>query len=120
MKKVDWWIVGIVAVLAVLFFFGGGMMLGNRGYGMMGGYGGHGMMGNWGTSPFGWFGMGLRMIFMWIIPIGIVALIVFGVVALVQQTGNPPQLATQNSCPNCGKGVQNDWQNCPYCGNALK
>jgi lysozyme family protein len=57
MKRVNWWIVGIVAVLAALFLFGGGMTLGpgasagvwgNRGYGMMGG---PGMRGNWGLSP---------------------------------------------------------------------
>lgn len=120
MKKVNWWIVGIVAVLAVLFFFGGGMMWGNRSYGMMSGYGGHGMMGNWGNPAFGWFGMGLGMIFMWVIPIGIVALIVYGVIALVRQIGNSPQVAPQNSCANCGKGVQTDWQKCPYCGNALR
>lgn len=118
MKKGNWWIVGIVAVLAALFLFGGGMMSGwgYGGYGMMG----RGMMGNWGCSPFGWFGMGLGMIFMWIIPIGVIALIVYGVVALVRNTGSPPQVATQNSCPSCGKGVQTDWQNCPYCGSTLK
>ena len=117
MKKVNWWIIGIVSVLAVLFLFGGGMMWGNRGYGMMGG---PGMMGNWGYSPFGWFGMGLGMIFMWLIPIGILALIVFGVVSLVRTAGNPPQAIPLIPCTNCGKGTQADWQNCPYCGTALK
>lgn len=116
MKKVNWWIVSISAIIAILFLFGGGMMWGGRGYGMMG----HGMMGNWGYSPFGWFGMGLGMIFTWLIPIGVIALIVFGVAALVRNTGNPPQAASQTSCPNCGKGTQADWQNCPYCGTALK
>jgi len=116
MKKNNWWIIGIVAVLAALFLFGGGMVWGNRGYGMMGGYG---MMDNWGYSPFGWFGMGLGMIFMWLIPIGIIALIVFGVASLVRNTGNP-QTAPLTPCPNCGKGTQADWQNCPYCSTALK
>lgn len=120
MKKINWWIVGIVAVLAALFLFGGGMMWGNRGYGMMGGYGGPGMMGNWGFSPFGWFGMGLGMIFMWLIPIGILALIVFGVASLMRNNGSTPQPASLAPCPNCGKGTQADWQNCPYCGTVLK
>ncbi len=114
MKKVNWWIVGIVAVLAAVFLFGGGMMYGswgNRGYGMMG---------NWGLSPFGWFGMGLGMIFMWLIPIGILALIVFGVASLVRNTGNPPQATSLTPCVSCGKGAQADWQTCPYCGTALK
>lgn len=119
MKKVIWWIIGIVAVLVTLFFFGGGMMWGNRGYGMMGGHGGPGMM-NWTYSPFGWFGMGLGMIFMWLIPIGILALLVFGAVSLVRNTRNPPQATSLTPCTNCGKGKQADWQNCPYCGTALK
>ena len=116
MKKVNWWIVGSVAVLAALFFFGGGFMWGNRGYGLMGG---DGMMGNWGYSPFGWFGMGLGMIFMWLIPIGVLALIVYGVIALARTNGNP-SYASQSPCPNCGKSIQTEWQNCPYCGMTLK
>ena len=111
MKKVNWWIVGIVAVIAALFLFGGGMMWGNRGYGMMG---------NWGFSPFGWFGMGLGMIFMWLIPIGVLTLIVYGVVALVRGTGNTASSTPLTPCPHCGKGTQADWQTCPYCGTALK
>ena len=121
MKKVNWWIVGTIAILATLFLFGGGMMTGgwgNRGYGMMGGYGGPGMMGNWGYSPFGWFGMGLGMLFMWLIPIGAIALVVYGVVALTRKVGdNAPVSSTP--CPNCGKGVQVEWKNCPHCGTAL-
>ena len=84
---------------------------------MMGGYG---MMGNWGYSPFGWFGMGLGMLFMWLIPIGILALAVYGVVALARNSGNNTPATPQSPCPNCGKGTQADWQNCPHCGAALK
>ena len=75
-----------------------------------------GMMGSWGYSPFGWFGMA----FMWLIPVGVIALIVFGVVALVQSTGNPTPPSSQSPCPNCAKSVQADWKNCPHCGTALK
>ncbi len=120
MKKVNWWIVGIVTVLVAVVLFGVGMMIGGGwgygGYGMMG----RGMMGNWGYSPFGWFGMGLGMIFMWLIPIGVLALIVYGVAALVRGTGNTASSTPLTPCPHCGKGTQADWQNCPYCGNALK
>ncbi len=122
MKKVNWLVIGIAVVILLLFLFGGGMMLGGwgyHGYGMMGGYGWPGMMG-WGYSPFGWFGMGLGMLFMWLIPIGVLALIVFGVAALVRNTGNGVQSPASKPCPNCGKGIQADWQNCPYCGTALK
>lgn len=119
MKKNTWWIIGIAVVVLILLAFGGGMMTGGwgyRGYGMMGG---NGMMG-WGYSPFGGFGMGLGMIFMWLIPIGIVALIVYGIVALARNNGNLTPPASQTACPNCGKGVLADWNNCPHCGTSLK
>jgi uncharacterized membrane protein len=119
MKKINWLIVGIISIIALLFLFGGGMMWGYgnngyRGWNMMGGPGG--MMGGWGYSPFGWIGMA----FMWLIPIGVIALIIFGVAALVKNAGNPASLSSQSPCPNCAKSVQADWQNCPYCGTSLK
>ena len=105
MKNVNWWIVGIVAIIVILFLFGGGMMsgYGYRDYGMMGG-------------P----GMGIGMLFMWLIPVGILALIVFGVASLVRNNGNPTPSNFQGTCPHCGKGTQAIWQNCPYCGTTLK
>ena len=127
MKKTNWLAVSFIVIVALLALFwigtmfGGGYsgygMMGNGGYGMMNGYGGH--MGGW-SSPFGWFGMGLGMIFMWLIPVGVIALIVFGVVALTRNVGtNAPNASTTASCPNCGKSVQADWKNCPHCGTAL-
>ena len=119
MKKVNWWIVGIAIILVSILLFGGGMMSGWRsgGYGMMGGYSGHM---SWGYSPFGWFGMGIGMLFMWLIPIGILALVVYGVVALARNSGNNTSTTSQSPCPNCGKGMQVDWKACPYCGTSLK
>jgi uncharacterized membrane protein len=115
MKKINWLVVSVISVIALLFLFGGGMMAGgwgNRSWGMMGG---PGMMG-WGYSPFGWIGM----IFMWLIPVGFIVLTVFGIVWFVRNTGNTAPPSSQSACPNCAKGVQSDWQNCPYCGTALK
>ena len=120
MKKTNWLAVILVAIVALVILFWIGTMFGG-GYGMMGGWGGsrgYGMM-NSGYSPFGWFGMGLGMIFMWLIPIGIIALVVYGVVALTRNAGNNTP-ASATPCPNCGKGVQTDWKNCPHCGTALK
>ena len=117
MKKVNWLIVGIIGIIALLFLFGGGMMMGGwggRSWGMMGGPGG--MMGGWGYSPFGWIGM----IFMWLIPVGLIALTVFGIAWLVRNIGNSTPPSIQNPCLNCGKGVQADWKNCPHCGTTLK
>ena len=115
MKKINWLIVGIISVIVLLFLFGGGMMAGGWGY--RGGWGmmGPGMMG-WGYSPFGWIGMA----FMWLIPVGIIVLAVFGIAWLARNVGNNTTPSAQTPCPNCGKGTQADWQNCPYCGTALK
>jgi hypothetical protein len=115
MKKVNWLIVGIIAVILLLFLFGGGMMMGGWGYP------GWGMMG-WGYSPlgFGWGSMIFAMLFMGLIPAGMIALIVFGIATLIRSSGNGVQLSSLKPCPNCGKGIQADWQNCPYCGKNLK
>lgn len=118
MKKINWLVVSIIGVIVLLFLFGAGAMAGRwgyGGYGMMGDYGGH--MG-WGLVPFGWFGMGFGMLFMWLIPVGLIALAIYGVVALTRNATPPP--AALAACPNCGKGTQADWQNCPHCGTALK
>ncbi len=112
MKKTNWLVVAIVGILTLLFLFWIGTMIGGWGYG------GYGMMGNWGYSPFGWFGMGFGMLFMWLIPIGVIALIVYGVVALTKNAGNNAP-ASSTPCPNCGKSVQADWKNCPHCGTTL-
>ena len=115
MKKINWLVVGIVVIVLLLFLFGGGMMFGGWGYHGYGMMGGPGMMG-WGYSPFGWIGM----LFMWLIPVGVLVLAVFGVAWLVKNVGNSTPPSIQNPCPNCGKGIQADWKNCPYCGAALK
>ncbi len=118
MKKINWLVVGIVVFLFLLLLFGGGMMSG-WGYDNWG-YGGWGMMGpgmmGWGFAPFGWIGM----MFMWLIPIGFIALTVFGIIWLAQNAGKSTPATFQASCPNCGKGVQADWRNCPHCGTTLK
>jgi hypothetical protein len=119
MKKVSWWVVGIFGLIVLLFLIGGGMMsgwgYGNYGYGGWGMMGGPGMMG-WGYSPFGWMGM----LFMWLIPVGFIVLTVLGIAWLARGSGNTTILSSQIPCHNCGKAVQADWKNCPYCGTTLK
>src|SRR3990172_8800391 len=119
MKKINWLVIAIVGILVLLFLFGVGMMsgwgygnYGYRGWGMMG----PGMMGGWGFSPFGWIGMA----FMWLIPLGFLALTVLGIAWLVKAIGGgtiPPSPA--HPCPSCGRGTQAEWKNCPYCRTAL-
>lgn len=116
MKKINWLVVGITGVIVLLFLFGGGMMVGGWGYRGWGMMGPGGMMGGWGYSPFGW----ISMLFMWLIPVGLIVLAVFGVAWLVRNVGNSTPPSSQSPCTNCGKGMQADWQNCPYCGAALK
>ncbi len=111
MNKVNWiavavFIVVVLLVLPVAAGLVGGWRYG--GWGMMG----PGMMGGWGFSPFGWIGMA----FMWLIPVGFVVLAVFGVAWLIRNAGSG---ATSHTCPSCGRGVQSDWRNCPYCGTSL-
>ena len=82
------WIIGIVVGLIVLFAlpfvwqafspsYGYGMM-GNGRMPMMGGYG----YGGW--MPFG-------TIFMWLIPVGLIALIVLSIAALVKYLTKKPE-----------------------------
>lgn len=86
MKNVNWLVVGIISIVVLLLLFGGGMMMGGWGYRGWGMTGPGGMMGNWGysPSPLGWIGV----LFMWLIPIGLVVLAVFGIVWLVRNVGN--------------------------------
>jgi uncharacterized membrane protein len=88
------------------------------------GDGWNGMMGNWGRLPMmGGYGiMGIFMIlFMVLLPLAAIALIVGGVAAFMRRPTQimPPPQNTVKTCPSCGKPVQADWQNCPYCRQNL-
>ncbi len=90
MSKTAKWVIGIVVALLVLQFampFVWHLIFPSAyagyGYGMpmMRGYGGYGMpMMGWGYG-YGFFGM----LLMWLIPIGILALIVLGIAWLAKQ-----------------------------------
>jgi len=91
MKNVTLWIVIGAIALFVLGLFGGMFMPFNSafGYGCANGWNGYGnmmgyrgympMMGSWGM-PFGFLGMA----FMWLVPLGVLALIVGGIFWLVR------------------------------------
>lgn len=57
------------------------------------------------------------MFLMWIIPLLLIGLVVYGL------SGNNPakliQPASNRTCPQCNQAVQNDWNNCPHCGQTL-
>jgi len=92
MQKVNWLLVGIISFVIILILFGTGVLMGDWRYRDWGTMGPSGMMENWGDSslpsPLGWIGM----IFMSLIPVGLIVLAVFGVVWLVRNLGNskPP------------------------------
>jgi hypothetical protein len=92
MHKINWLIVGIMSFVIVLILLGTAVLMGDwgfRGWGMMGP---RGMMEDWGypytPSPLGWVGM----IFMWLIPVGLMVLAVLGIVWFVRNVSNsnPP------------------------------
>jgi hypothetical protein len=117
MKSTIGWILAIIFGLIFLLVLPGLWMMGRfwtGGYGGM--MGGPGMMGGGYTfmHPFGWGGMLIG----WLIPVGVIVLLVIGAVALVNnlnRSGSP----ISRTCPNCSKPAQADWNTCPYCGQKL-
>ncbi len=110
MSKVNWTIVAIVCVIVLLVLAFGMSFMGGWGY-----YGGPGMMGPWMMGPWmmgGWF-------FMWLIPLGFLLLLVLGIAWLMKERGGSTPPAPTSTCPSCGRGMQPDWKNCPYCGASL-
>jgi len=118
MSRINWAYVIVFGIVALLVVLIGVSLLGRAyggwGYGMMG----PGMM-SWGFAPFGW----LWMIFMWLIPLAFLALLVAGVVWLVQaiggQGGAHRQSPVAGTCPACGQPIQSNWRHCPFCGETL-
>ena len=117
MKTRIGWILAIVLGLVALFFLPS--LLTGRfwqdGYGGM--MGGPGMMGSWGyMNPLGFLGMAL----MWLIPVGVLVLLVIGVVSLFKSANRPGNIpSSERKCADCGKAAQMDWVTCPYCGKPL-
>ncbi len=140
MKPVWKWIIGIVIALAVIALVVGAVFLvrtylpmnrvvtqvqpgftprgfddrgfpGQRFLMPRGNMHGFGMMG-WGMMPFGGIFSGL-------FSLGLLALVVLGIIWLVRSVRTPKQTVAMKTCGNCGKPVQEDWKNCPYCGKKI-
>ncbi len=109
MSKVNWAVVAVVCAIVLLVLMFGMSFMGGRGY-----YGGYGMMGPWMMGP--WMMGGFFL--MWLLPLGFVVLLVLGIALLLKGRGDTPAAPT-STCPSCGRGVQPDWKNCPYCGTSL-
>ncbi len=117
------WGLGVLAVALVTFliatpFFGG---FGRGGFGC----GGFGMMGRgigWGPGIMGGWSIlgGVMVLGMLLIPLGFLALLVLGVIALVRGLSLPKvAVLSTSACPSCGRLVQGDWTTCPYCSKPL-
>lgn len=111
MNKAKWAAVAVFGVVVLIAFMVGVSLLAGWGYGSWG-YGGWGMMGP--RMMGGTF-------FMWLIPVGFIILTMLGIVWFVRTIGseNHPAAPT-HTCSSCGRDVQNDWKNCPYCGTSIK
>jgi hypothetical protein len=118
MKSKTGWILAITFGLVILFFLPS-LLMGRSWLGGYGGMMGRGMMGGFGyMNPLGFFGMAL----MWLIPVGLLVLLVMGAVSLINgltRQGNPLPPGSERKCTHCGKPAQSDWITCPYCGNSL-
>jgi hypothetical protein len=119
-------VVFLVGLSLLSMLFGGGYW--GMGPGMMGR---GGMMGGWcpwcgGTGQFGGgglvgglFGL-LFMLLGLLIPIGLLGLLILGGVWLVRNISSTTTVAPPlPTCGECGRLVQADWRNCPYCGEEL-
>ena len=106
------WLVIILLILIVLLLIP--QVFSNRPMSLMhSGYGnkGYGMMGP------GMFGFG------WIIPVIILILVIAAGVWLgniFSRRSKFHQIQQKESCPNCSKHIEGDWQTCPYCSETLE
>lgn len=116
-KTLKWILIGL-ALFFVAFFVAMPII------GMLTGYGFYGpgaMMGGRWDGGFGHMGLrtggfGLGFIF----PLALIALAVYGFVALLRRNHNTPVVPpTTVDCPHCGKPVHTGWLACPSCGEKL-
>jgi TRAP-type C4-dicarboxylate transport system permease small subunit len=95
------------------YYWHQGMMGGSQGFSRPMAYG------------LGFFAFG---IFRLIIPLAVLGLAIYGVIALFKR--RPASIApaeavpsapvvSSRSCGSCGKPAMDEWKNCPYCGNSL-
>lgn len=144
------WILGIVIVLVVLFGLGVGarlltrsflpetsiavdgfahpMMFGLDKYGDVDGFRGQVVVGRGGLGSCGGFfhtGRGF-MAFGWLIPLALVALVIYGGYRLGFRRGQDngaslpsAGVSAARACTKCGHQVQEGWTHCANCGKKL-
>lgn len=57
------------------------------------------------------------MLLMWILPLVLIGLVVYGLSG--SNLARAFQTVSSRTCTQCNQAVQNDWKNCPHCGQNL-
>ena len=116
MKNVWKWIAITLAILILLALFGLPFFR-PFGYGMMDG----GLRGSHMFGGYGFYGGGFMMFGIVLIPLVVIGLLVWIGVSLTKNSAKlqKEQPSTGRLCPHCGKVLQADWVNCPYCGEKI-
>jgi len=137
MNRINWTQVLVFGLVVLVVFLAGISLLPMLFGGSYGGMGSGmmergGMMGGWcpwcgGTGRFGGGGLmgslfGLLFTLLGLlIPVGLLVLLIVGVVWLVRNmSGTTAPSAPAKTCPDCGRPIESDWQNCPHCGASLR
>jgi len=128
-SKTLWIIVGVILLIILIVALVLGVTFSQRWLGFQTYRGWHmfapHMMGHWvwGVTPLGF----LWAILIWLIPIALTILIIWGIVGLFRGSSSTPATPSSvnapsphTTCPQCGHEVQPDWKLCPYCGTNLK
>ena len=70
---------------------------------------------------FGFLGGWFMMLGMFILPLAVLGLLIVGGIVLVKGVIRPqtPALVVARTCVHCGKALQQDWVNCPFCGEKV-
>ncbi len=131
MKKIWLWILGVILVVLIIFlvlFMTGFLRFPRYAISMMNDGSRFSRDSYWfqrdfrgGMHGFPFFGA-IGMLLMLALPVGFVALLVAGIILLVQSSrkNDPTTPKAIKNCGNCGKPVDKDWQTCPYCGEPLR
>jgi hypothetical protein len=97
-----------------------------RGYGFHPGFAGSRFGGGFLMPRTGMMvGMGLIMLFRFLVPAGVLALAVLGVIGLLRSRKTTPDSqvdaprVTLKTCVKCNHPVQQDWEHCAYCGKKI-
>ncbi|MBL8078224.1 MAG: zinc ribbon domain-containing protein [Anaerolineales bacterium] len=57
------------------------------------------------------------MFLMWIVPLLLIGLAVYAISG--NNLVNVLKPVASHTCPQCNQTAQNDWKNCPHCGQTL-